>query len=444
MTQVATGLPGGHRSPAMVRPGAIWRPLPWQVAAWRSQARVLLIHGGAGSDKSSLAAEKIHALLLRYPSATGLVVRKFSSSVPRSCGFMLQSAICGYARFNSQKRMWEYPNGSILLYGGLADEKQREALKSVGLRGGVDFIWIEEANALSLEDYQVLMTRLRGTAAGWCQVILTCNPDHKNHWINKTIIEAKPDNADIYWANPQDNPSLSKEYLATLDGLTGIARDRYWLGRWVSAEGLVWPYDPSLHLIDPVRIPAEWRRVKSIDFGYSNPASVLWLAQAPDGDIHVYRQIYKTAMLVSDKAAMIKSQDKTEPTGSRCEATVADHDAEDRATLEREGIKTRPAHKAVRPGLEAVSRRFASRTRGRRILIHRNSLCHAPDPALVKAHKPTHLVDELLQYQLDSDGKDGYPIKQHDHACDALRYGVCYLDGVGADELSLLKRIASH
>lgn len=413
-----------------------WRPLPWQVAPWASRARVLLAHGGAGSGKSSFAAEKLHALLLRYPGATGLVVRKFSSSVPRSCGFMLQTAICGYAQFNSQKRMWQYPNGSILLYGGLADEKQREALKSIGLSGGVDFIWIEEANALSLEDYQVLMTRLRGKAAGWCQIILTCNPDHANHWINKTIIESKPDNADIFWANPQDNPTLKKEYLTDLSNLTGIARDRYWLGRWVSAEGLVWPYDPSLHLIDPVRIPAEWRRIKSIDFGFSNPAAVLWLAQAPDGDIHVYKQIYKTGMLVSDLATAIKNQDKIETAGSRCEAIVADHDAEDRATLEREGLRTRPAHKSVRPGLEAVSKRFASRARGRRILIHRGSLCHPPDPALVKAHKPTHLVEELLQYQLDGDGKDGYPIKQNDHACDALRYGVCYLDGVGADELS--------
>ena len=52
---------------------------------------------------------------------------------------------------------------------------------------------------------------------------------------------------------------------------------------------------------------------------------------------------------------------------------MADHDAEDRATLDREGIKTRPAHKAVRPGIEAVSHRFASRARGRRILIHRGA-----------------------------------------------------------------------
>lgn len=437
MTHGATSVLGGRRSPVLARPGAIWRPLPWQRAAWRSQARVLLIHGGAGSGKSSLAAEKIHALCLRYPQSTGLVIRKMRSSLRNSCLLLLDNAVIGQsAKHYPSKSRWEYANGSVLCYGGLADASQREAIKSIGLRGGVDWIWVEEANALSFDDYQVLLSRLRGNAAGWRQIVLTCNPDHKNHWINKTIIEAKPADADIHWVGPLDNPTLDRDYLSILRGLTGIQRDRLWSGLWVSAEGMVWPYDPSLHLIDPVRIPAEWRRVKSIDFGFTNPASVLWLAQAPDGDIHVYKQIYKTGMLVSDKAGIIKAQDKSEPTGARCEATVADHDAEDRATMEREGIKTRPAHKAVRPGIEAVARRFASRARGRRILIHRGSLCHAPDPVLAKAHKPTHLVEELLQYQLDSDGRDGYPIKANDHACDALRYGVCYLDGVGADELS--------
>ncbi len=365
MTNGATSVLGGYRSPALARSGAIWRPLRWQRAAWRSQARVLLVHGGAGSGKSSLAAEKIHALCLRYPHSTGLVIRKMRSSLRNSCLLLLDNTVIGQsAKHYPSKSRWEYSNGSVLCYGGLADASQREAIKSIGLRGGVDWIWVEEANALSYEDYQVLDTRLRGNAAAWEQMILTCNPDHANHWINKNIIEPHPPYADIYWVGPLDNPTLKKAYVDSLRALTGIARDRYWLGRWVSAEGLVWPYDPSLHLIDPVRIPAEWRRIKSIDFGFTNPASVLWLAQAPDGDIHVYRQIYKTGMLVSDKAAMIKAQDRTEPTGARCEAVVADHDAEDRATLDREGIKTRPAHKAVRPGIEAVSRRFASRTRG--------------------------------------------------------------------------------
>ena len=67
----------------------------------------------------------------------------------------------------------------MALLRGRVRRKQREALKSIGKGDGVDFLWIEEANALSLEDYQLLMTRLRGKAAGWRQAMLSCNPDHE-------------------------------------------------------------------------------------------------------------------------------------------------------------------------------------------------------------------------------------------------------------------------
>ena len=72
------------------------------------------------------------------------------------------------------------------------------------------------------------------------------------------------------------------------------------VGLWVSAEGLCGCTIWSLHLIDLVRIPAEWRRIKSIDFGSQTPPLCCG-SPRPDGDIHVYKQIYKTGMLVSDK-----------------------------------------------------------------------------------------------------------------------------------------------
>jgi hypothetical protein len=63
-----------------------------------------------------------------------------------------------------------------------------------------------------------------------------------------------------------------------------------------------------------------------------------------------------------------------------------------------------------------------------------------PDSILAKAGRPTELVEELLGYRFDTSTastgeakKDGYPIKVNDHACDALRYGICYWDGVSKD-----------
>ena len=426
-------------------------PVPWQVDPWRSQVRTLLLHGGAGSGKSILCAEKMHALMLRYPHATGLVVRKFFSSLRNSVIPLLDHTVIGPAAHHAKTdHRFEYANGSTLCYAGVSDEKQREALKSIGKGDGVDFLWIEEANALSYDDYQVLMTRLRGRAAGWRQAMLSCNPDHENHWINRKLIEQPGDAIQSYWISPYDNPYADRDYLSNLEALTGVQRDRLLLGKWVSAEGMVWPYEPSHHLCDPFVIPDHWRRIKTVDFGWLT-TTVQWQALDPsNGDVHIYRQLYRTQQLVSDIAVACKAiEAQRDSRVVRYEAVVCDHDAEGRAQLERVwGCSTLPAHKAIREGLEAVTARFAARN-ARRIWIHRGSLAHAPDRQLAKDGYPTELVDELLGYRFDSgvdkDGhpkKDGYPIKKNDHACDALRYGVCYWDGVSKDGAKLANSLA--
>lgn len=426
-------------------------PVPWQVDPWRSQVRTLLLHGGAGSGKSILCAEKMHALMLRYPHATGLVVRKFFSSLRNSVIPLLDHTVIGPAAHHAKTdHRFEYANGSTLCYAGVSDEKQREALKSIGKGDGVDFLWIEEANALSFDDYQVLMTRLRGKAAGWRQCLMSCNPDHENHWLNRKIIEAQTDGISSVWISPYDNPYADRDYLSNLEALTGVQRDRLLLGKWVSAEGMVWPYEPGAHLCDPFVIPDHWRRIKTVDFGWLT-TTVQWQALDPStGDVHVYRQLYRTQQLVSDIAVACKAiEAQRDSRVVRYEAVVCDHDAEGRAQLERVwGCSTLPAHKAIREGLEAVTARFAARS-ARRIWIHRGSLAHAPDRQLAKDGYPTELVDELLGYRFDSgvdkDGhpkKDGYPVKKNDHACDALRYGVCYWDGVSKDGAKLANSLA--
>jgi phage terminase large subunit len=251
------------------------------------------------------------------------------------------------------------------------------------------------------------------------------------------------------WISPYDNPYADRDYLSTLEALTGVQRDRLLLGKWVSAEGMVWPYEPS-HLCDPFVIPDHWRRIKTVDFGWLT-TTVQWQALDPStNDVHIYRQLYRTQQLVSDIAVACKAiEAQRDSRAVRYEAVVCDHDAEGRAQLERVwGCTTLPAHKAIREGLEAVTARFAARS-ARRIWIHRGSLAHAPDRQLAKDGYPTELVDELLGYRFDSgvdkDGhpkKDGYPVKKNDHACDALRYGVCYWDGVSKDGAKLANSLA--
>jgi hypothetical protein len=124
--------------------------------------------------------------------------------------------------------------------------------------------------------------------------------------------------------------------------------------------------------------------------------------------------------------------------GPRPSAIVCDHDAEDRATLERHlGMGTVPAEKAVTSGIEAVASRLKTAGDGRpRLQFFRNALVEK-DHTLTDRKLPTSTVDELPGYiwapePPGADRKKETPVKRNDHGADAARYLVCEIDLHGA------------
>jgi hypothetical protein len=118
--------------------------------------------------------------------------------------------------------------------------------------------------------------------------------------------------------------------------------------------GDVW--NPAVHLIDWFEIPSDWPRVWFVDFGFTNP--FCWQAWALDHDgcMFRYREIYQTRRLVEDHASEILGATAGEPAPV---AVITDHDAEDRATLERHlGFGTHPAIKSISDGIQACASRM--------------------------------------------------------------------------------------
>ena len=82
-------------------------------------------------------------------------------------------------------------NATFQTYGGMKDDNQREQIRSIGLRGGVDICWMEEAVKFTEDDYNEVLARMRGKAAPWRQILLSTNPDAPTHWIHKRLIQGK-------------------------------------------------------------------------------------------------------------------------------------------------------------------------------------------------------------------------------------------------------------
>ena len=409
---------------------AVWKPLDWQVQPFRDKAQTLLLTGAAGGGKSRLAAEKVNAYCWKYPGSTWLIMRKAREWAGKSIvPFMWQTVMGRDSRikYNKSEGVFYYPNGSVIYSGGMMDDKQRESVRSIGGDGGLDGAWLEEANAFTRNDYEEIIGRVRHTAADWQQIILTTNPDAPTHWIYKDLILSG--GASVYYSGAKDNPNNSPAYIHNLQKLTGVMKDRLVDGKWVQAEGAIYDeYDPAIHMIDRDKCPEFVRRYRVVDFGYSNPFVCQWWGEDADGRIYRYREMYVTKKLVEDLTPKIVELSE----GESIDATVADHDAEDRATMEKHGVYTIAAQKDVGAGIQAVKQRMKVQADGKpRIYFVRGALVEI-DPLLEAEKKPTCTEDEITGYAWKKypDGKPNKeePVKVNDHGCDTTRYMVKYVD----------------
>ena len=409
---------------------AIYQPLVWQVPAWRDRSRVCLYTGAAGGGKSRAAAEKLHGFCLKYPGAVCIALRKAREFASKSVVYALKAAIGDDASvtYNAADLIFNYANGSHVFVVGMKDEGQRQALRSINGDGSADFIWAEEANALTEDDFNELLGRLRGRAAPWRQILLSTNPDGPMHWIKTRLIDGGE--ASVHYSRASDNPYLPEEYAETLKSITGTLGKRLRDGQWVQADGVVYDgWDDALHMISAMPTGWEqWRKIRVIDFGYVNPFVCQWWAIDPDDRMIRYREIYMTKRTVAQHAERIKTLSQ----GETYEATICDHDAEDRATLHQAGIRNIPAVKDVSRGIQAVQQRLARGADERpRLFLLRGALVER-DESLVKAKRPICTEQEFPGYvwQMTPDGRPDRedPLKLNDHGMDATRYATMYVD----------------
>jgi phage terminase large subunit len=255
------------------------------------------------------------------------------------------------------------------------------------------------------------------------------------------IYSRHEDNPRIYDADGEIT-AYGRDYIARLDNLTGVRKERLRWSRWAAAEGMIYEdWRPDFHLSDRKILPLDWPRVWAVDFGYTNPFVWQMWAVDPDGRMYLEREIYHTKRLVEDHVKQILDVVTTtdKKTGAvtwkypRPLAVVCDHDAEDRATFERHaGIGTVPAMKNVKVGIEATQVRLRDAGDGMpRMFVCRDSLVER-DPELKESGKPTCFAEEIEGY-VWKPGPDGRPVpdeplKLNDHAMDAARYVVAYQD----------------
>lgn len=420
----------GQPTPEEARGGAVFAPSARQKEVWTARDGETLLDGPKDCGKTRAALELVHACMMKYPGARGLLARKTRKSLTQSAMVTMRERVFSHAdkrtvQFHHGDQEYRYANGSRIIVGGLDDPDRLGSSE-------YDLAFIPEATECSLNDIEMVGGLLRWGGMPYARLILDCNPSYPKHWLNH---RANTPSMRRLRFRHVDNPSITPARLAILQAMTGVRRKRLYEGLWVAAEGSVYEdaWDPAENVIDWFMPPRDWRRWWVVDFGFNHP--FVWQAWAEDHDsnLYMYREIYRSKTLVEDHAKRIAELTENDPLP---DVILCDHDAEDRATLERHlGMMTRPAWKpsgSVRIGIDAVASRMRPAANGKRRLFVMRGALDERDDALFGARGeplPSSTEEEAEAYMWNP--KTDAPVKEHDHGMDAMRYLVCHVDRIG-------------
>lgn len=298
-------------------------------------------------------------------------------------------------------------DNTVKLFGrrchALGADKLTQVAKLQGT--GIEYCYGDEITTWNEEVFAMLKSRLDKKNSVFDG---TCNPDGPNHWLLKFL----ESDADIFRQHYTiyDNPNLSEEFVRNLEKeyRGTVYFDRFILGKWALAEGLIYPmFDREKHIFEAVPRPGSY--YISIDYGTLNPCSMgLWCVA--DGRAYRIREFY-----YDGRAGKRLFTD--EEYYSALEALAGDYPIQyvvvDPSAASFIEVIRRHGKFAVKKAKNSVLdgiRYTAGLISDGRILI--NSSCK-------------NTVREFGSYCWDTQQAEDKPMKVNDHAMDDVRY-FCY------------------
>ena len=317
-------------------------------------------------------------------------------------------------------------SGDLLIYWSARDGRHTRRVKVVGAKdeGSEKYIrgktlagaYCDELTLMPERFFKQLLNRLSVRGA---KLYATTNPDSPAHYLYKEYItnETKLRNGlvKVIHFELDDNPNLGDEYKTNIrNSYSGVWFKRMILGIWVLAEGVIYDmFDEEKHCFDDsVWTPtkkSECRRFIACDYGTKNPmvfldiyddGDTIWIPDMYYWDSRKEQRQKTDAEYADDLEAMVGDE---YPDMIVIDPSAASFKLE----CQGRGFRVKDADNSVNDGIRLVSKLL---TQGK-IKIHRERC--AP------------MIEEFQGYAWDEkavrNGKE-QPIKQLDHACDAIRY----------------------
>ena len=443
-----------------------YKPYGEMVDLCSSHASVRIAGGTYDAGKTFGILAYMHMLAVRYPGSRmtfihrslNRVYRNIVPSYEKFLGYKPKSreeseSNAGVTRFGGERpEFFEYYNGTRIYMNGL--DKPQNLLSDF-----FDAGFVNQAELVPFEAWDELTARVSERAGTMPIAMLLgdCNPSVPHHWIRQQTKERKLayfkmsflDNPEIVDQTAKrrltdfkreftndPNPKLLNQItdlftagglrrVEKLKNLEGLRFKRGFLGEWASGEGLVFEkFDPETHIVDKSIMP-NWDRYLSVDWGFRNPASVIWWARCQDDRLYAYKEIYKTGLTKPELIKMIKENCDDYDRFRHVAVDSADQDGIEQ--LRQAGFRVKEPKKDRVAQIDAVKERLKLDAKGEPgICFLRDRLVHAPDEDLKDDYRPVEVTDEFLSMcyseKLRGTSRDDTETVGDNHGIDGTSY----------------------
>lgn len=401
----------------------------------------LLYGGSAGGGKSVALVLEAFKMAIRHPGIRILLMRRTFDELAESIFPVLAKYRYGLkigGRWNGTEKELRFNNGSIFRCRYL--ESAADASRRQG--GQYQLLLIDEATLMPPGAIDIIkFERLRsGDTVPVIGTRMSSNPGGPSHGeVKKRYIEPTNYGRDVITddngitvrfiqAKATDNPHLDQGYFRRLDAIPdpdrrAAMRD----GDWDRFGGMLFSeFSRDRHVLEPIQLPATWRRYEGVDWGFAAPWAVVFGVEDPDGRLWIERELYEAGVGEADQARKILDAEGD----LRPAARYADDamwavlgDAKPIAQVYGEnGCHLEKASKGPGSRIAGWQRIHSFLQEGPACLLHRD-MGWETCPRMHIFSTCMNLLWELvnLPYAVRGNVEDA-DAKAVDHACDALRY----------------------
>jgi phage terminase large subunit len=363
--------------------------------------KICILQGGTRSSKSYSALQWLLVRALSQPNIVVSVVRKsFPSmrvSIMRDWQTILKELeIWDEDRWSATEHIYTFDNGSMVEFMSIDSSEKRKGSSR-------DYLFIDECNELSREDYFQLFIRTR------IKTIIAYNPSFgTNHYIFNEI-QTHPE-SDLYISTFKDNPFLEQSIIEEIERLKTINPEYYkiyGLGLPGNNVGTIF----SISIIDETPDDAEFVAF-GMDFGFSIDPSTLVCISKKDKELYIDELLYKKGMVTGDIIKHLTHLDigRNEIWADSAEGRLIEE-------IYRSGFNIKPVKKgkdSIRMGIDLMQQYKLNVTK-----------------------RSTNTIQEFSEYvwMVDKNGNfENIPVDYANHSIDAIRY-VC-MERLNAKKIS--------